>query len=156
MSKLQFRCRGFILLTKTKEAIFMGYSSSTSSWKPYRLLILDLIFMIRDMCINFILNPLTKFTTSSSRGINFTDILPWKISLMITKIVSINRRIITICTIKRSIPFESEEKPMKTEPKTLITISESRDSLCRTNIVYQFHQKRLRSHYDEHFSKDIH
>ena len=155
MSKLQFRCRGFILLTKTKEAIFMGYSSSTSSWKPYRLLILDLIFMIRDMCINFILDPLTKFT-SSSRGINFTDILPWNISLMITKIVSINRRIITICTIKRSIPFESEEKPMKTEPKTLITISESRDSLCRTNIVYQFHQKRLRSHYDEHFSKDIH
>ena len=121
MSKLQFRCRGFILLTKTKEAIFMGYSSSTSSWKPYRLLILDLIFMIRDMCINFILDPLTKFTSSSSssssRGINFTDILPWNISLMITKIVSISTRIITICTIKRSISFESEGRPMKTEPK---------------------------------------
>ena len=106
MSKLQFRCRGFILLTKTKEAIFRGYSSSKSSWKPYRLLILDLIFMIRGMCINFILDPLTKFTTSSSsRGINFTDILPWNISLMITKIVSINRRIITICTIKKEQPF---------------------------------------------------
>ena len=133
----------------------MGYSSSTSSWKPQRELILGLIF-ISNMRLNSKLDPLTKFTSSSSRGINFTDILPWKISLMITKIVSINRRIINICTIKRSIPFESEEKPMKTEPKTLITISESRDSLCRTNIVYQFHQKRLRSHYDEHFSKDIH
>ena len=67
--------------------------------------------MIRDMCINFILNPLTKFTScsssssSSSRGINFTDILPWNISLMIAKIVSINRRIITICTIKKEQPF---------------------------------------------------
>ena len=105
MSKPQFRCRGFTLLTKTKEAIFMGCSSSTSSWKPYRLLILDLIFMIRDMCIYFILDPLTKFTTSSSRGINFTDILSWNISLMTIKIVSINRRIITICTIKKEHYF---------------------------------------------------
>ena len=78
--------------------------------------------MIRDMCINFILDPLTKFT-SSSRGINFTDILPWNISLMITKIVSINRRIITICTIKKSNPSESKGKPIKTEPKNLITVS---------------------------------
>ena len=123
MSKLQFRCRGFILLTKTKEAIFMGCSSSTSSWKPWRWLILGLIFMIKNMCIISKLDPLTKFTTTSSRAISFTDILPWNISLMITKIVSINRRIITICTIKRSIPFESEGKPMKTEPKNLITIS---------------------------------
>ena len=72
------------------------------------LLILDLIFMIRDMCINFILDPLTKFTTttsSSSRGITFTDILSWNISLMTTKIVSINRRIITICTIKKEHSF---------------------------------------------------
>ena len=71
--------------------------------------------MIKDMCINSNLDILTKFTTSSSRGINFTDIHPWNISLMITKIVSINRRIITICTIKRSITFESEGKPIKTE-----------------------------------------
>ena len=121
MSKLQFRCRGFILLTKTKEAIFMGYSSSTSSWKPYRLLILDLIFMIRDMCINFILDPLTKFTSSSSssRGINFTDILPWNISLMITKIVSINRRIITICTIKKEHSFWIWGKTNKNRAKKL-------------------------------------
>ena len=121
MSKLQFRCRGFILLTKTKEAIFMGYSSTTSSWKPYRLLILDLIFMIRDMCINFILDPLTKFTSSSSssRSINFTDILPWNISLMITKIASINRIIITICTTKKEQPFWIWGKASKNWAKKL-------------------------------------
>ena len=80
--------------------------------------------MIIDMCINSNLDPLTKFTTTTtSRGIDFTDILPWNISLMITKIVSISTRIITICTIKRSISFESEGKPVKKEPKNLITIS---------------------------------
>ena len=80
--------------------------------------------MIIDMCINSNMDPLTKFpTTTTSRGINFTDILPRNISLIITKIVSISKRIITICTIKRSISFKSEGRPMKTEPKNWITIS---------------------------------
>ena len=37
---------------------------------------------------------------------------------MITKIVCLSTRIITIYTIKRSISFEFEGQPMKTEPKT--------------------------------------
>ena len=75
-------------LMKTKEAIFMGYSNSTRCWKSERSLILALIFMIRNMCINSELDPLNKFTNTCSRRINFTDILPWSISLMITKILN--------------------------------------------------------------------
>ena len=108
---------------ENKGSNFHGLQEQHKQLETIEMAILGLIFMIKNMCINSKLDPLTKFTTTSSRVISFTDIRPWNISLMITKIVSINRRIITICTIKRSIPFESEGKPMKTEPKNLITIS---------------------------------
>ena len=53
---------------------------------------LDLIFSVRDIYINFNLNPLTKFP-SSSRSTKFNDILPWNISQMITKTIAISKRI---------------------------------------------------------------
>ena len=81
LSELYFRFRTFILLVQTKKVISMNYGSSTSSWKTWRWVRLDLIITVRD--INSNLNPLTKFT-SSSRSIQFKDILPWNISQMIT------------------------------------------------------------------------
>ena len=47
---------------------------------------------VRDLSINSNLKPLTNFT-SSIRSSEFKDILPWNISPMITKTVSISPRI---------------------------------------------------------------
>ena len=82
----------------------MNYGSSTSSWKPWRWVRLDLILTMRDIYINSNLNPLTKFT-SSSRNTEFKDILPWNISQMITKIVRTSTRIVISYAMKRDIPF---------------------------------------------------
>ena len=91
LSELYFRFRRFILLVQTKKVISINYGSSTSSWKPWRWLRLDLILTMSNIYINSNLNPLIKFT-SSSRRIEFKDILPWKISEMITKTIPISTR----------------------------------------------------------------
>ena len=69
----------------------MNYCSSTSSWKPWRWVRLNLILLMRDIYINFNLSPFTKFT-SSCRSTKFKGILPWNISRMITKTVPISTR----------------------------------------------------------------
>ena len=74
---------------QTKKVISMSYGSSTSSWKPWRWVRLDLIFSMRDIYINSNLKPLTKFT-SSSRSTEFKDILLWNIPQMIMKTVTIS------------------------------------------------------------------
>ena len=89
LSELYFRSRRFIILIQMKKVISMSYGSSTSSWKPWRWVRLDLIFSMRDIYINSNLNPLTKFT-SSSRSTEFKDILQWNIPQMITKTVTIS------------------------------------------------------------------
>ena len=63
---------------------------------------LDLIFSMRDKCINFNLNPLRKFM-SSSRSTKFKDILPWNISLMITKTIPISIGIVISYVMKGGI-----------------------------------------------------
>ena len=83
LPELYFTIRRFILLVQTKKVISMNYGSSTSSWKPWWWVRLDLIFSMRDIYVNSNLNPLTK-STSSSRNTEFKDILPWNISQMIT------------------------------------------------------------------------
>ena len=104
ISELYFRSRRFILLVQTKKVISMSYGSSTSSWKPWRWVRLNLIFSMRDIYINSNLNPLTKFT-SSSRSTKFKDILPWNISQMITKTIPISTRIVISYVMKWSIPL---------------------------------------------------
>ena len=51
VSELYFRFRRFILLVQTKKVISMNYDSSTSSWKPWRWVRLDLILSMRDIYI---------------------------------------------------------------------------------------------------------
>ena len=97
-----------------KKVISMSYGSSTSSWKPWRWMRLDLIFSMRDIYINSNLNPLTKFT-SSSRSTEFKDILRWNISQMITKTIPISTRIVISYAIKRGIPWWIDGKSMETE-----------------------------------------
>ena len=86
LSELYLRIRRFILLVQTKKVISMNYGSSTSSWKPWRWVRLDLILSMRDIHINSNLNPLTKFTRSS-RSNDFKHIIPWNISHMVAKTI---------------------------------------------------------------------
>ena len=64
----------------------------------------DLILMTRDIYINFNLNLLKKFT-SSSKSNEFKDILPWNISQMITKTIPISLRTVIIYEMKWGIMF---------------------------------------------------
>ena len=65
---------------------------------------LDLIFSMKDIYINFHLNPPTKFT-SSSRSTELKDILSWNISQMITKTIPISARIVISYVMKQGIPL---------------------------------------------------
>ena len=80
---------------------------------------LDLIFSMRDIYINSNLNPLTKFT-SSSRSTEFKDALPWNISQMITKTISISSRIAISNVMKRGSRCEYDGKSMETETTTFL------------------------------------
>ena len=82
----------------------MNYGSSTSSWKPWRWVRLDLVFSLRDIYMNSNLNPLTKFT-SSTRSTKLKDILLWNISQMITKTIPISTRIVISYVMKWGIPL---------------------------------------------------
>ena len=93
---LNFTIR-FIILIQTKKVISMNYDSSTSNWKPWWLLRLDLIFPMSDTFINSNLN--TEFSKSSK----FKYILPWPISQMITKNAPISTRIVISYWIKLGI-----------------------------------------------------
>ena len=131
LSEIYFRSRRFILLVQTKKVISMNYGSSTSSWKPWRWVRLDLILSMRDICINSNLNPLTKFT--GSRRTEFKDILPWNISKMVTKTVPISTRIVINYAMKREIPLWIWWKVNGNWDSNMIRIPQWRESLCRTN-----------------------
>ena len=66
---------------------------------------LDLILSMKDIYINSYLNPLTKFTSSSSKSSKPKDILPWDISQMLMNTIPINMKIVIIYAIKRGIPL---------------------------------------------------
>ena len=115
-----------------KKVISMKYDSSTSSWKPWRWVRLDLIFSMRDIYINSNLNPLTKFT-NSSRSTKFKDIILWKTSQMITKIIPISTRIVISYAMKQGILVWVYCKFNGNWDNNMIKISQWRESHCRTN-----------------------
>ena len=132
MSELYFRFRLFIVLVQTKKVISMNYGSSTSSWKPWRWVRLELILSMRDTYINFNLNPLPKFI-SSSRSTEFKDILLWNISQMITKTVPNSMRIVIGNAMKRCTLLWIWWKVNGNWDNNMIRISQSRECHCRTN-----------------------
>ena len=132
LSELSFRSRRFILLVQTKKVISMDYGSCTSSWKPRRLARLDLILTMRDICINSNMNPLTTFT-SSSRSIEFKDILPWNISQMILKTVPIRTRIVISYAMKWSTLLWIWWKVIGNWDTNMIRISQWVESHCGAN-----------------------
>ena len=132
LSELSFRFRRFILLVQTTKVISMNYGSSTNCWEQWRWVRFDLILMVRDIYINSKLNPLTKFT-SSSRSTEFIDILPWNISQMTTKTISISTRVVISHTMKWGTLFWVYSKVNGNWDNSIIRISQSRKSHCRTN-----------------------
>ena len=87
----------------------MDHGSSTSSWKPWRWVRLDLIFAMRDIYISVPHEHHTKLATTSGNT-EFKDILPWNISQMITNTI--------LETRKRAPPFEFRGNSMKIETTT--------------------------------------
>ena len=106
----------------------MCYNSSKNSWKPCRQMRCDLIFTVRDIYINFNLDPFTW----SSRSTKFKDTFAWNISQMITKTIQINTRMVISCAMKSGIPFGVLMKVKGNLGKN-IRICQLRGSDCRTN-----------------------
>ena len=92
----------FVTTTSLSELISMNYGSSTSSWKPWSSVRLNLVLSIGDTYIYFNLKPLTKFT-SSSKSTEFKDILTWKISQMIMNNVPVSMQIVISYAMKQGI-----------------------------------------------------
>ena len=65
---------------------------------------LDLILTMRDIYINSNLNPHTKFT-SSNRSAELKNIVPWDVSQMITKTISVSTRIVISYMMKQNFLF---------------------------------------------------
>ena len=98
---------------------------------------LDLILMMRDIYINSNLNPLTKFH-SSSRSTEFKDVLPSKISQLITKTVPISTRIWVLSyAMKQGILLWIWWKVNGNWDNNMIRISQLRESHCRTNTSFR-------------------
>ena len=115
-----------------KKVISMNDGSSTSSWKPWRWVRLDLTFSMRDIYINSDLNSLTKLT-SSSRSSELKDILSWNISQMITNTIPISTRIVISYAIKQGILLWIWWKVNGYWYNNMIKISQWRESHCRAN-----------------------
>ena len=127
-SELHCRCRKSILSMQTKKVISMCYNSSTNSWKPWRCTRCNLIFTVRDIYINFNLDPLTW----NSKSTKLKDILRWNIPQMITKTILINARIVISCAMKSGILFGVLMKVKGNLGKN-IRFCQFRGSDCRTS-----------------------
>ena len=115
-----------------KKVISMNYGSSTSSWKPWRWVRLDLILTMRDIYISSNLNTFTKFT-SSSKSTEFKDILPWNIPQIIMETAPISMRIVVNYAMKWGITIWAWQKVIGNWKSNMIMISQWRESHCRTS-----------------------
>ena len=127
-----------------KKVISINCGSSASSWKTSKWVMLDLILSMRDIHINANLNPLTKFT-SSSRSIEFKDILSWNISQMITKTIPISTRIVISYAMKWGILLWISWKVNGNWDNNMIRISQWRENHCRTDTSIRKKKKSKRA-----------
>ena len=99
----------------------MSYGNSTSSWKPWKWVRLELIFTMRNISsklhISSNLDSLPKFA-SNNKSNKFKYILPWSISKIITKMIPVSRRMVISYMMKGTSPFELDEKSMETATAT--------------------------------------
>ena len=111
---LNFAFKRITLMVQTKKANFMRYDNTTTSWRPWKLVRVDLTFTMRDIYINCNMNPLKEFT-SNSRSTNFKYILLRNISRMITETIPISTRIVITYVMKWGITFWVWWKSMETD-----------------------------------------
>ena len=101
-----------------QKVIPMSYGSSTaSSWKTWRLMRLDVVLIMRDICISFNLDLIIQFS-SSGRSTKFKDILPCNISQMTMKMAPVSMKINIRSAIKRGNSFWVWKKSMETDTTT--------------------------------------
>ena len=128
---LNFRFRRFILLVQRKKVISVNYGSGANCWKPWIWVGFGLILMMRDIYISSNLNPSTKFT-SSNRSTMLKDIIPWNISQMITKTISVSTRIVISHVMKQGVLFLVHWKVNGNWDNNMIRSSQWRESHCGT------------------------
>ena len=116
-----------------QKVISMNYGCSTSGWKPWRCVRLNLVFSMRDICIKSNLNPLTKLTSSSTTTTK----------LMTTKTIPISTIIATSYAMKRGIPLIIWWKVNGNWDNNMIKISQWRESHCRTNTSIRRNKSKI-------------
>ena len=116
-----------------------------AAWR-WRWVRLDLILTMRShIYINFSLNPLSKFT-SSSRSTRFKGIFLWNIPQMITKTILISTMIAIRYAMKQGITFWIWQKVHGNWDSNMIRISQWRESHCR--IIFFFYLNKVIWNYD--------
>ena len=143
LPELHFTYRTFILSVQTKEEISMSYGSSTGSWKLWRWLRHNLIFMVSDVHVDFNMDPMMK-CISSSKSTEFKDILPWSISQMITNIIPVIMGIVMRYAIKWTPPFKFQGKSMETETTTRSEFLNGADAIVEQILGLEERKKSIR------------
>ena len=72
--------------------------------KPWKWMRLHMIYTMRKIYINSSRETLTK-PSCNCRSTEFKNIIPWNISKMITKTITIHTRIVISCKMRSSNPF---------------------------------------------------
>ena len=121
--------------------ISMNYGCSTSSWKPWRWVRLDLILKMRDIYINSNFNHSQNSLAAAIEAPEFKNILPWIISQMIITIIPISTRTVISYAMKLGIPFWVWQKVNGNWDNNMIRISQFRESHCRTHTGVKRYKK---------------
>ena len=87
---------------------------------------------MKDIYINFTLNPLTKFICSKA-SFEFKDLLPWNISQAITETVPMNTKKVINYEMKQYIPFWVWQKVKGNWGNNVPWFSQWRQNHCRRN-----------------------
>ena len=98
-----------LLCKYQRKNLFLWAMTARQTRENQRWMNIDLMLLIRGICINFNLNPVTKFSGTDNRSTYIKYTFPWNIYDMIKKSIPI-RIIIKSCEMKRSIPLWANRK----------------------------------------------
>ena len=98
-----------LLCKYQRKNLFLWAMTARQTRENQRWMKIDLMLLIRGICINFNLNPVTKFSGTDNRSTYIKYTFPWNIYDMIKKSIPI-RIIIKSCEMKWSIPLWANRK----------------------------------------------
>ena len=134
----------FILLVQTKKVISISYGSSTSSWKPWTLVRLHLIFKMKDIyvCMYVYIYIYIYISiptrTQTQNSVAAPEAPNWKISSHDTSLKWSRKRpyqhenSYKLCD-EKGHPLFSWNKVNENRDKNMVRISQRKKSHCRTN-----------------------